>query len=225
MVCFALSTLPDLRPGTQRFLEVAEIVVVVIFTGEYLYRLWKSPSKLRFATSPYGLIDLAAILPFYLEMVVDLRSLRVLRIFRLLRLLKLARYTKAMRHLGDAFGEIRYELLVFLLLTLMLIYLSAVGIYYFEHPAQPDKFRSIFDALWWAVTTLTTVGYGDAYPITIGGRVFTFCVLILGLGLVAMPAGLMASALSITRRKAMQAEAEAEAAAARLASGAEEERP
>ncbi len=82
---------------------------------------------------------------------------------------------------------------------MFMLYLSAVGIYYFENPAQPDKFSSIFESLWWSVTTLTTVGYGDAYPVTVGGRVFTFFILMIGLGVVAVPTGLLSSSLTKKR--------------------------
>ena len=85
--------------------------------------------------------------------------------------------------------------------SLILLYLSAVGIYFFENQAQPEQFKSVFHCLWWAVTTLTTVGYGDVFPITAGGRIFTFFVLMVGLGIVAVPAGLVASALSQARRE------------------------
>ena len=91
--------------------------------------------------------------------------------------------------------------MVFLGIAVMLIYLSAVGIYYFEHEAQPDLFASVFHSLWWAVVTLTTVGYGDAFPVTLGGRTFTFAVLMAGLGIVAVPTGLLASALSRVREE------------------------
>ena len=92
------------------------------------------------------------------------------------------------------------ELIIFSAVTLMLLYLSAVGIYHFEHAAQPENFKSIFDSLWWAVATLTTVGYGDVYPITLGGRMFTFVILMLGLGVVAVPTGIIASALASVRK-------------------------
>ena len=87
------------------------------------------------------------------------------------------------------------ELVLFSLATLFVIYISAVGIYYFENEVQPENFKSVFHSLWWAVATLTTVGYGDVFPITIGGRLFTFLVLMIGLSIVAVPAGLLASAL------------------------------
>ena len=101
--------------------------------------------------------------------------------------------------LHRAFILIKEELVLFFFLTIALIYLSGVGIYYFESPVQPGVFSSIFHSLWWGVTTLTTVGYGDAYPVTAGGKVFTFFILIIGLGVVSIPAGLVASALSKAR--------------------------
>jgi voltage-gated potassium channel len=85
--------------------------------------------------------------------------------------------------------------------TIVLLYFAAVGIYYFENPAQPDAFVSVFHSLWWAVATLTTVGYGDVYPVTTGGRIFTFFILLIGLGIVSVPAGLVASALSKAREE------------------------
>jgi voltage-gated potassium channel len=91
------------------------------------------------------------------------------------------------------------ELILYIIVTLMLLYFAAVGIYYCEHEAQPKEFASVFHSLWWAVATLTTVGYGDVYPVTAGGRLFTFIVLLMGLGVVSVPAGLVASALSKAR--------------------------
>ena len=88
------------------------------------------------------------------------------------------------------------QILLFLFVTLILIYFSAVGIYFFENKVQPEHFASIFDSLWWAIITLTTVGYGDVYPVTIGGKVFTFFILMIGLGIVAIPTGIISSALT-----------------------------
>jgi voltage-gated potassium channel len=120
---------------------------------------------------------------------------------RLLRILKLARYSGAIVRFQRAVALAREELLVFLGIAVMLIYLSAVGIYYFEREAQPEQFASVFHSLWWAVVTLTTVGYGDAFPVTLGGRMFTFAVLMAGLGIVAVPTGLLASALARVREE------------------------
>ena len=104
-----------------------------------------------------------------------------------------------MNRFGKAIALAKEEAILFLLATIVLLYLSAVGIYYFEHQVQPEQFKSIPHSLWWAVATLTTVGYGDVYPITVGGKVFTFIILMIGLGIIAVPAGLVASALSKVR--------------------------
>ena len=110
-------------------------------------------------------------------------------------------YTKSLERYKETFRHIRDDLFIFSVVSLILLYLAGVGIYHFEHAVQPDVFRSIFDALWWSVVTLTTTGYGDVYPITAGGRIFASIVLILGLGIVAVPTGLIASALTKAREK------------------------
>ena len=137
-----------------------------------------------------------SILPFYVALGVDLRSLRALRFLRLFRILKLVRYNRALNHFNAAIKSAKEEILLFIMVTLILMYFSAVGIYYFENEAQPEHFSSIFDSLWWAIITLTTVGYGDVYPITVGGKVFTFFILMIGLGIVAIPTGIISSALT-----------------------------
>ncbi len=199
LVTFSIETLPDLSVGAYRALNVLEAVLVVAFTVEYVLRFVVADHKLRFVFSFFGLIDLAAILPFYLATGLDLRSLRAVRLLRLFRALKLLRYSKAIQRFRQAFLTAREEIILFFFAAMILLYLAAVGIYYFERAAQPDKFASIFDGLWWAVATLTTVGYGDVYPVTVGGKVFTFVILVIGLGIVAVPTGLFASALSRAR--------------------------
>jgi voltage-gated potassium channel len=201
VICFSIETLPDLSQATIQFLRYSEISIVSIFTLEYLYRLYISEGKVKFIFSFYGVIDLLAILPFYLATAIDLRSLRLIRLLRLARLLKLVRYNSAIVRFGKAIYLVKEELVIFTVASLVMLYLAAVGIYHFEHEAQPEVFRSIFDSLWWAVATLTTVGYGDIYPITIAGRIFTFFILMLGLGLVAVPTGIVASALSEVRQQ------------------------
>jgi voltage-gated potassium channel len=199
LVTFAVETLPDLSARAQWWLRAVEIVTVVLFTIEYLLRIVVAERKLKFIFSFYGIIDLLAILPFYLAPGVDLRSIRVLRFLRLFRAFKIVRYSKAIRRFHRAFVIAREELVLFVIVTLILLYFSAVGIYYFENEAQPEQFASVFHSLWWSVATLTTVGYGDIYPVTVGGKIFTFLVLLVGLGIVSVPAGLVASALSKAR--------------------------
>jgi len=199
LITFSLSTLPNLNAAQRFWLDAIELVTVAVFTAEYLTRIWIAERKRDYIFSFYGMIDFLAILPFYLQATVDLRSLRIFRLLRLLRLLKILRYAKALRQFQRAFAEARDELILLSFATAFMLFLASVGIYYFENEAQPDKFSSIFDCFWWAVATLTTVGYGDIYPVTVGGRVFTFVILIIGIGFVAAPTGLLASALTKVR--------------------------
>ncbi|MGV6830853.1 MAG: ion transporter [bacterium] len=196
VITFSIETIPNLSEQTKFWLGIIELFSVIIFTAEYLLRIYVSDRKIRFIFSFFGIIDLLAILPFYLAFGVDLRSLRALRFLRLFRVLKLVRYNKAMNHLIRAISSAKEQIFLFIFITIILIYFAAVGIYYFENEAQPDKFTSIFDSLWWAIVTLTTVGYGDVYPITIGGKIFTFFILLIGLGIVAVPTGIISSALT-----------------------------
>lgn len=200
-VAFSLETLPGLPAEVLQALRVFEIVVVVIFTAEYAVRIITSKQKLRFIFSLYGLVDLIAILPFYLALAVDLRSLRMVRLIRLVRLFKLARYAAAAQRLVWALREARDELVVSLGALALVLYFAAFGLYHFEHAAQPEKVASIFDAGWMALATLSTVGFGDMVPITVGGRIFTFFILIIGLGLVAVPTGIFASSLLAIRNR------------------------
>ncbi|EGF29291.1 ion transporter [Rhodopirellula baltica] len=199
LVDFSIETLPGLSDDTRRLLWLVETTTVVVFTAEYLLRLFVADRKIEFATSFFGVIDLLAILPFYLSLGFDMRSVRAFRLLRLFRILKLARYNAAVRRFHRALLIAWEELVLFGIVAVIVLYLAAVGIYHFENEAQPDVFASVFHSLWWAVATLTTVGYGDIYPVTVGGRVFTFVVLIVGLGIVSIPAGLIASALSKAR--------------------------
>ena len=200
LICFSLETLPDLSQRNKALLDVAEVCLVIVFTIEYVLRVLASKPKQKFVFSFFGVVDLLSILPFYLSLGIDLRHLRALRLIRLIRTLKLARYSLAARRIHRAILIAKEEIILYLFFTMILLFLSSVGIYYFENTVQPDVFSSVFHSLWWSVTTLTTVGYGDAYPITVGGRIFTFFVLIIGLGVVAVPAGLVSSALSLARK-------------------------
>ena len=199
LVTFSIETLPNLSPRWLRVLEIFEVVSVIVFTVEYVLRLLVADRKLGFVVSFFGIIDALAILPFYLSFGVDLRSIRAFRLFRLFRVFKLARYSQAVQRFHRALLIAREEAVLFMFVTTLLLYFAAVGIYYFENQAQPEVFSSVFHSLWWAVTTLTTVGYGDTYPVTVGGRIFTFFVLLIGLGVVSFPAGLVATSLSKAR--------------------------
>lgn len=198
LISFSIETLPDLSENIKRLLKITEAIVVVIFTMEYLLRLFIADKKLKFVFSFYGLIDLFAILPFYITKGIDLRSIRIFRLFRLVRAFKIFRYSTAIQRFKIAFLEVKEELTLFLVATGFLLFITSVGIYYFENSAQPEQFKSVFHCLWWAIVTLTTVGYGDVYPVTVGGKIFTSFIVIIGLGIIAVPTGLVASALTKT---------------------------
>lgn len=191
-----------------------EYISVAIFSVEYLVRVWTCVDlprfentnlapwrrRLRYIFSPLALIDLLAILPSLLMHFTTL-DLRFLRVLRLLRIFKLTRYSRAMQVLLEAFKEEADSLLAaFFIMTVILI-ISASGIYLLEHDIQPDKFGSIPDAMWWAIITLTTVGYGDVVPISAGGKLFGGVITILSMGMVAIPTGIIASSFSEQLRK------------------------
>jgi voltage-gated potassium channel len=200
LIAFTIETFPDNTAETNEFLRNFEVFCVIIFTIEYVLRIFVAKNPIKYIFSFYGVIDLLAILPFYLSDVFKLTSLRAFRIFRIFRLFKLVRYNRALNRFSIAFNIIKEELVLFMVLTLIFLYIASAGIYYFEHDAQPQYFSSIIDSGWWAAVTLTTVGYGDVYPITGGGKIFTLFILLLGVGIITIPAGLLASALSRARK-------------------------
>ena len=166
LISFSLDTIPDLDTQLVYFLNLFEVVSIIIFTFEYLLRIYVSDRKFSYIFSFYGFIDLIAIAPFYLSGVIDLRSLRVVR---LLRILKLFRFNKSLTLLNKAFLIVKREMIIFSFIALLLLYISSVGIYFFENPAQPNQFSFLFACMWWAISTMTTVGYGDMVPVTVGG--------------------------------------------------------
>jgi len=199
LITFTIETLPGNTELTINLLKYVELVCVIIFSIEYLLRIYVSKNPLKYIFSFYGIIDLLAIFPFYLKSVYDFRALRTFRIFRVFRALKLFRYIKALNRFHIATKIIKEELILFFIVTTIFVYLASAGIYFFENKAQPELFTSVIHSGWWAISTLTTVGYGDVYPITVGGKVFTFFILLIGVGIVTIPAGLVASALSKAR--------------------------
>lgn len=202
MVEYSLSTVPDISSNYSQVLHAIEILIVVIFSLEYIFRVYFARNRGKFVFSLYGIVDFLSFAPYYFFLFtgVDTRTLRVARTFRLLRLFKLFRYSKSIQRLKAAYTHIKDELVLFGAASGILLFLSGVGIYHFENEKQPDVFVSVFDGLWWAVVTLTTVGYGDVVPVTPEGKVFTFLIVIIGLGIVAVPTGLMVSGLQEARK-------------------------
>ena len=199
LTAFTIETLPNNSAKTVNILKNFELICVIIFSIEYLLRIFVSKNPFKYIFSFYGMIDFLAIFPFYLQGAYDLKALRAFRIFRVFRALKLIRYNKALNRFHIAANIVKEEVILFLVITSIFIFIASSGIYFFEYKAQPEIFTSVIHSGWWAVVTLTTVGYGDVYPITIGGKIFTFFILLIGVGIVTIPAGLVASALSKDR--------------------------
>lgn len=200
-VSLALSYEFDAASDVARYLGLFETALSVLFTAEYLARLAMGGRK--YAFSFFGFVDLLAGLPGLLILAGghDLLALRLLRLFRLVALFKLGRYGSAATRLAAALRSVKHEFALLGVTAVAVLCLSAFGIRHFEHEAQPEHFATYGDCLWWAVVSLTTVGYGDVYPSTPGGKVFASIVLLLSLGIVAAPAGLLAAALSEQRRR------------------------
>lgn len=182
-----------------------ELVSVIIFTAEYIMRLWTSDfiytnlnplkARVKYILSFMALIDLFAILPFYIPFIlpIDLRVLRMLRIVRLFRVFKVNRYTHALSTIGNIFKRKKSQLFSSIFIVFLLMIVAAVMMYNVETEAQPEAFSNAFDALWWAVATLTTVGYGDIYPVTVIGKILSGAIALLGIGLVAVPTGIISA--------------------------------
>ena len=191
-IAIALETEPATPPQLHRILAWLEIVVIGVFAAEYTLRLLSTPHPLRYAMSFWGIVDLMAFLP---AVVLLAPEWQVVRALRLVRLLKLFRASSSLDRLVEAMRQVRGELFAFGVIAALMLYVSAVGIYLFEHEAQPEVFSSILTSLWWAVASFTTVGYGDMVPVTLGGRLFTTFVLFIGLGIIAVPAAIVTTAL------------------------------
>lgn len=203
-------TLPYVHFRYRPYFVTLETASVAVFTVEYLLRLWvcverpelygRRFARLRYMVTPLAVIDLLAILPFYLSFFVHI-DLRFLRVLRLLRILKLSRYSLALTTLLGVLEEESSALLATFFIMVVALILTASGAYLAEHAAQPDKFGSIPEAMWWAIITLTSVGYGDVVPITPMGKVFGALVAVIGIGMAAIPAGILASGMTEQMRR------------------------
>ncbi|MFP4555615.1 MAG: ion transporter [Bacteroidales bacterium] len=205
VIAIIFETIPEIYKPFQGFLRTFEIISVIIFSIEYILRIYVSDltypsssrikSAFKFIFSAYGLIDLLAIIPFYLPFLtkVDLRFLRMLRLMRFMRILKINRYNNSLNLIWTVFKEKKAELAITGFITLLILIIASFLMYYIEGQAQPDKFPNIVASFWWAIATLTTVGYGDVYPITGFGKFVSGLIAVLGIGLVALPTGLVSA--------------------------------
>ena len=210
VLAVSMETVEDFYKQHEKGFYIFEIFSVAVFTVEYLLRVWSVTAsdkakyshpvwgRLRFIFTFGSLIDLFAILPFYLPMLIgfDLRFIRVLRLLRLVRLLKISRYMHASRMIANVFKAKKEELIISLMLIIFLMVVVSSIMFYVEHDAQPTQFASIPETMWWSVSTLTTSGYSGMYPVTGLGKTLASVIAILGIGLVALPAGIFASGFS-----------------------------
>ena len=218
LIAVALESVPTLQINYGSWFYSFEIFSVIVFTVEYVARVWSAPAKrdhengetglkarMRYIFSFYGLIDLVAILPFYIQAFFPGLDLRVLRALRLLRILKLNHYNSALDDLFGAIIEEKKSFLTTLYIFSVAFVLSSSLIYYAEHKVQPEDFRSIPDAMYWSIITLTTVGYGDVSPITVFGKSIAAITAIFGVVVVALLTGIVANAFAnqVARRKAI----------------------
>jgi voltage-gated potassium channel len=200
-----LDTFHGIPNDVKQIFSYIEVFSVAVFTIEYLLRLWiadylfpnETPTRTRvkYIISFMALVDLLAILPFYLPFIfpIDLRVLRMVRLLRLLRMFKFNRYTSALATVGSVLKRKATQLLSSMFVVAILMVMASILMYNIEYEAQPDVFENAFSGLWWAIATLTTVGYGDIYPITILGKVLGAVIALLGIGLVAVPTGIISA--------------------------------
>jgi voltage-gated potassium channel len=204
-----LSTVTWIDARYRTFLSIFEYFSVIVFTFEYIARVWTCDlsedyqgafrGRFLFIFSLFPLIDLIAILPSYYQLffpavtAIQTRHFRMFRLFRFIRVLKLGRYSSSLRTLNKVLVAKKEELFIAIFMVGILLVFASTFIYFFEHEDQPDKFSSIPASMWWGVATLTTVGYGDVYPVTSMGRFFAAIIAILGIGVFALPAGILAS--------------------------------
>jgi voltage-gated potassium channel len=225
-----LETEPEISAGRESLFRISELAFGAIFTVEYLVRLWIVPDnpdyaryrfpRLRYAFTFPAIIDFLAIVPTFVTLGASGGGsllLRFFRVLRIMRLAKLGRMSRAWRDLSQAVTERSHELLLTVSIAGVVLLVSSTLMYFAEADAQPDKFGSIPRAMWWCIITLTTVGYGDVYPVTILGRFMSGFVALAGIGLIAMPTGILAAAFSdvVQRRRAAAAEAAAKRAGAK----------
>jgi len=205
LVSISLESVPELAARYWFWFRAIEIVATLIFTLEYALRLWgaaENPrygrhraARINFIKSPLGIIDLIALLPLWLTFVMSL-DVRFLLVLRAFRLFKLARYSPAMRSLLDALYAERRALMGCLVILLGAALFSAAVMHLVEGNVQPDKFGTIPDAMWWAIVTLSTIGYGDVVPVTPLGRLIGTVTIVAGLIMIALPVGVIASAFA-----------------------------
>lgn len=194
IISFTLETEKAICASCPGIFNAIEIFSVIVFTLEYIIRIYTARDKAKFVLSPMAIIDLLAILPFYLPYIgLDFRSLRVLRLFRILRLAKLQRYNSALLLLARVIKKQKEPLVISFTVMLSTLFFSSVLIYYAEGEIQPEHFDSLPKSLWWSVVTLTTVGYGDCFPVSAVGKTIAALFSLFGVAIIAIPTGIISA--------------------------------
>ena len=202
VIALILESVKNIQAFAPWLFSVFEFVSVIIFSLEYIARVWSSveipiyqkpvSGRLRFMVTPLALVDLLAILPFYLPFTgIDLRFLRIMRMMRIFRVAKLGRYSQSLQMLQRVMVAKKEQLVCSLFILLLLVIVAASMLYYTENGVQPEVFSSIPASMWWAIATLTTVGYGDVYPVTGLGKLMASVIAVLGIGMFALPTGIL----------------------------------
>jgi voltage-gated potassium channel len=197
-----IETIDPIHKKYKLYFDWFDMISVYIFTIEYVLRVWSCThdprykgsikGRIKYMLTPGALIDLLAFLPFYIHIGgVDLRELRILRLMRFFRLFRLTAYTKSAQMIFNVFKSRLNELVLSFIMVLFLIIIASCLLYFAEHNAQPDSFSSIPATMWWAVVTLTTTGYGDMHPITTVGKILAGIIMLTGVALFALPAGII----------------------------------
>jgi len=216
MVLVIIETEPNLSVWQEHF-EIVNMIFAGFFSVEYLLRLWVAgenekyrgfSGRLKYMVSPLALLDLLAIIPFYLSFFSEAFILRVVRLFRIITVVKLGRYAPAFRNITAAILKRGFELAISFGIAIFAIVLASTVMYMLEGSTQPENFGSIPRAMWWGMATLTTIGYGDVFPITLYGKIFTTVYALIAAGLVGMVSGIMAGAFSETFQQVVDEDGE-----------------
>lgn len=214
MIAVALETIREIHEKYYEYFRMLEALSIIVFTAEYALRLWSCTSyhkyrnpffgRLKFALTPLAIIDLLVIVSYCIPALIhiDLRALRSFRLLRLLPVLKMGRYSRALKTIFIVISNKKEELISSLLLVLFLLFIASCLMFYLEDSVQPEAFSNIFSTMWWGIVTLTTVGYGDVYPITPLGKILGSIISLLGVGLFALPSGIIASGFAEEFQKA-----------------------
>ena len=216
VLAIIIESVPSIYLAYKPFFQWFDIISVLLFSVEYLLRVWScvenpdrrdkvhTATRIKFMGTPMALIDLLAIAPFYFHMLHPVLDLRFLRVLRMLRIFKLTRYSSAINLLLRVLHQERKAFGAAFTILMMMLVIVACGIHLVEGHIQPEAFGSIPDSMWWALATLTTVGYGDVTPITPLGKIFGALVMVIGIGMVALPSGILASSFSELLRRRQQ---------------------